>query len=481
MYLTSTRERFISRYLSNGRSHFRGVPVEEGYVFDGWCSIPVLQNKLVLSKTPLFNSLLLSLGSNKQYFALISPYMLEQARVAAISRTKIVHMQQSLVESTSPILRVRFRRIPCRKEPAAHEYDKWPKFIARRCVRAERLTYVIHYQTFYSFFFKHYKAVYLTNNLWNRYKSFSASTATARSLWIGDVWYENKPLYMFQPLANLGPMSAIFHFFVKSMWLLWSYDSSPGVDRYVRTWKVYWYLRKAWQLEVRSKRRVFKGRRVRVGSLRFRKCITDRYIEDAVAACYQENTLNELLDTSVLDVFKTTAINKNNLLQNQSVLFSYLIKDNMPQLFQYGNIARYRTLCLYLTICDEHLVLLSTLEEMSLFRSIAVVYAFVKYTTFIYCISNRQRHPRWDNPFLSSCYKFTGDNVRRRQKKVIFRLTDPYWIHTFYANGRSPFNLFARKNKLLKHSFMYRLRHTHHDIGRPLNYNKVGHSYDLLY
>lgn len=440
--------------------NFNGFQISKECHFNGWIVAPT---DSISSRTLHFNKMFFSLDNPAYLSTILSPYMLKKVKAAAISRKKIEHLQHLYIDRLSTPTFYPIRRTRTKGEPPAHDisgvYSMWSH-------PPERMTFAIHQVTHHSIYFKHLKAILLTKEYWKDYDFFSSVRPESRAIWLGHIWYGNKSLHMLQPLAKVGPFGSIFKLFVRHMWWLWLYDKSPNIDTGTRTWKIYWFLRKAWQMEVSYMRRIWgirKRRRV------FLRDVIDNY--DLANSSWYESEGNLYTGRNKQLFFKGLSFYKKQLLK---VFTQLLLFSNLPStLLQSDGTLFFNNCKMYVFFCAIYhswgeMYWLFLRENKKLETTDQIFYEFLVQTVYHDYNFDRPRQPLWKNPFLSKTFKFTGHNFVRVKNKFTTRRTDPFWIHTTYPNGRFPYNLFLKGTKVGRQSLSYRIRLT----------DKPYHAYD---
>lgn len=432
--------------------YFNGFQISKEYQFNGWIVAPTTN---ISNSTLHFNKMFFSLDNPAYLSTILSPYMLKKFKAAVSSRKQIEHLQHLYVDRLSTPTFYPIRRTRTKGEPPAHDlpgvYSMWSH-------PPERMTFAIHQVTHHSIYFKHLKAILLTKEYWKDYDFFSSVKPESRTIWLGHIWYGNKSLHMLQPLAKVGPFGSIFKFFVRSMWWLWLYDKSPNIDTGTRTWKIYWFLRKAWQLEVYYMRRIWGVRNRRRVILRNVVC---HYFLANAAAYEAERNLYIGRNRQML--FKVLSFSKQQL---RKVFTQLLLFSKLPSTVLQNELTLFFNSCkMYVFFSAIYPVwfkmyLLYLRENKNLNITEQIFFEFIVQTVYYDYNFDRPRQPLWRNPFLSKQFKFTGHNFVRVQNKFTPRRTDPFWIHTTYPNGRFPYNLFLKGTKVGRQSLSYRIRLT---------------------
>lgn len=419
-------------------------------------SIGTSNNYLTIS-TPELSSL-----NTEPSFSILrpSPYLMKKTNEAYISRADIAKKQIKLSEDLSPNITYYYLRIKGYKEPKPYDYIGLRFSLT---AYPERLTFVVYYQIFFNLYYIHYKAIYLLTHFWKQFDFFSIANSNSRTLWLGDVWYNNEPLYLLQPLAKLGPFNDAFHLFVRSVWFLLISEQSPNIHRQELVWKAYWSLRKVWILEMQMKRRILGN--VLSRSKYFLK-VLNLYAGSLFSNCQKEFSLISQRAIYMCSESKTSYFTKYSKQKNQLQLLSYMKKSTDCSTDTETRFAK--KLRSFFNETDRLLKVEYQRNNFILEEAIRSEIMFTYRTLYFDYNFNRPRQTQWKNPFLSLKYKFKGDNFRPVKNKFTPLQTDPFWIHTKY--GRRPVNWFLKKNKLIRHSFKYRLRLT--NIPPAFNYKK---------
>jgi hypothetical protein len=387
-----------------------------------------------------------------------SPYLLKKANEAYISRASIEKKQLKYSEELSPNLTYYYLWIKVHNEPKPYDY------LGLRfspTAYPERLTFVVYYQIFFNLYYIHYKAIYLLTHFWKKFDFFSMASSNSRTLWLGDVWYNNEPLYLLQPLARLWPFNDVFHLFVRSVWFLLISEQLPNTHRHELVWKAYWSLRKVWILEMQMKRRI-------LGNVLSRRKyfvkVLNLYAGNLFNNYRKEFSLRNQRATQMRRERNTRYFTKYSKQTNQLQLLSYMKQS--PVWDTDTRLAK--ELWSLFNEADRLLKIEHQREDFILEESIRSEIMFTYRTLYFDNNFNRPRQTQWKNPFLSPKYKFKGDNFRPIKNNFTPLQTDPFWIHTNY--GRRPVNHVLKKKKLIKHSFNYRLRLP--NIPSAFNYKK---------